>query len=272
MTSIARAPVSVVIPCFCCEDTIQRAIASVTRQTLLPIEIILVDDASHDNTSQVLKRLAQEGHGLIHVVTHKNNVGAASARNLGWDTATQPYIAFLDADDAWHPAKIELQYGYMAAHPEVVLSGHTHRILDRYSDVPDWAVDRSEVFPVSATAMLFSNRFITPSVMLKREIPFRFADGRRHMEDHLLWMEVACSGLKVVRLNSALAATYKPMYGTSGLSAQLWLMERGDLQNYRILFEKRKIGFAAWLAFSAFSLAKYGRRLIVTWGYTRWKR
>ena len=99
--------VSVVIPCFRCTGTIERAVASVAAQTRRPAEVILVDDASGDDTQKLLQKLSQHFEpGWIKLVFLEQNVGAASARNAGWDQATQTYVAFLDADDAWHPKKI----------------------------------------------------------------------------------------------------------------------------------------------------------------------
>src|SRR5574340_1082572 len=117
-----RAPVSVVIPCYCCSETIGRALVSIASQTMLPQEVILVEDASPDGgeTLGKLRHLAGE-YGetfIVKVIALKENCGAGSARNRGWEAAGQPYIAFLDADDAWHPKKIELQYSWMCEHPE----------------------------------------------------------------------------------------------------------------------------------------------------------
>lgn len=271
-TTPNTAPVSVVIPCFRCGKTIDRAVRSVARQTRKPAEVILVDDASGDGTLEMLHRLAHEHEGWVKVTARNENRGAASARNRGWEMASHPYVAFLDADDAWHPRKIEIQYAYMAAHPETVLSGHAHRKLERDQEDPDWEVRECEALPVSRKALLLSNRFVTPAAMVKRDIPFRFAEGRRHMEDHLLWLEIVCANMAVVRLTAELAAIFKPIYGTSGLSAQLWSMELGDLKNFRHLFDKGRITLIQWLGLSTYSMAKFIRRLVVSWGYRRWEK
>ena len=98
-----------VVPCYRCAATIERAIASVAAQTQRPQEVILVDDASGDETLQQLYSLQSQYGEWIKVVALTTNVGAASARNAGWNVATQPYIAFLDSDDAWHPQKVAIQ-------------------------------------------------------------------------------------------------------------------------------------------------------------------
>ncbi len=65
MTNIAIAPVSVIIPCYRCASTIQRAVQSVSNQTQKPVEVILVDDASGDDTLAALHELAQQNSDWI---------------------------------------------------------------------------------------------------------------------------------------------------------------------------------------------------------------
>ena len=124
-------PVSVVIPCYRCGLTVRRALASIVQQSSRPQEVILVDDASGDDTWSTLTAFEAAHPGWVRLVQLPHNRGAASARNAGWAVATQPCIAFLDADDAWHPEKIEIQYDYMKRNPEVLLCGHRHRVLTR---------------------------------------------------------------------------------------------------------------------------------------------
>lgn len=269
---IDEAPVSVVIPCYRCARTIERAIASVAAQSLRPAEVILVDDASGDETRDVLKKLSQQfDPGWIKLIFLDQNVGAGSARNAGWAASSQPLIAFLDADDAWHFRKIEVQYGYMVAHPEVVLCGHGFRML-KQDELPEWPVTHAEGQTVSKWAMLLSNRFVTPSVMIKRDIGSRFIDGQRYMEDHMLWLRVVCSGVHVVKLPIALAAIYKDQFGATGLSSRLWLMERSDLGNYSRLHQDGCISRPQLVILLVYSLSKFLRRLVIYWGYLRWKK
>lgn len=272
MLNNAVVSVSVVIPCFRCAGTIRRAVDSVVRQTCKPAEVILVDDASGDQTLSVLREIESQYAGWVKVVALKDNAGAANARNAGWAAATQTYIAFLDSDDAWHPKKIEIQYGYMLAHPEVVLCGHGCRTLTDGKSLPDWDVSECAVQPVSKWLLILSNRFVTPSVMLRRNIEQRFVDGQRYMEDHMLWLSIVCSGGLVVKMSAELAAIYKPSYGVTGLSSQVWLMERGDLSNYYRLYCDEYINSLQLSALLTYSLLKYIRRLIIYWSYLRWKK
>lgn len=258
---MASAPVSVVIPCYRCAATISRAVGSIAAQTERPAEVFLVDDGSGDGTQEALRALAAQYGDWVKILALPVNGGAADARNAGWAAATQPYVAFLDADDAWHPRKIEIHYGYMKAHPEVALCAHRHEVLER-SEVPGRPVGEVSAERVSWTALLMSNNFLAPTMMmLKRELPQRFLSGRRHVDDHLLWMQIVCAGHALVRLSPKLAYTYKRPFGESGLSGQLWAMEKSELANYWILRREGCIGTGTALALNAWSLAKFARRL-----------
>ncbi len=83
-----------------------RAIRSIQRQTYPYLQIIVVDDASHDNTCQIIERL---GDPRIRYIRHDTNKGGSAARNTGIRAARGAFIAFLDDDDEWKPEKTEEQ-------------------------------------------------------------------------------------------------------------------------------------------------------------------
>lgn len=257
-----RVPVSVVIPAFRARATLSRAVDSVARQTTPPCEVIVVDDGSADGTAEMAQGLAcQYGLDWMKVLVLPKNQGAAGARNAGWEAAQGEFIAFLDSDDYWLPNKLECQYAYMSNHADVVLSGHVHATISSPSS-PD-AMRSMRVKTIVPWKLLLSNPFVTPSVMVRKSVVPRFMAGRRHMEDHLLWMEIALSGGRMIKLDAPLAVIGKPAFGAGGLSAQMWQMEKGDLQNYWHLRRMGHIGLLAALFLSAFSLVKYIRRLII---------
>ena len=272
MTTVV--PVSVLIPCFRCANTIERAVASVAAQTVLPLELILIDDGSLDDTRAAMNDLCSKHQpGWIRLVLLDKNVGAASARNMGWAIASQPYIAFLDADDAWHPRKIEIQYAYMSTHPNVMLCGHGYRLLNP-TLLPDWSIDQDDdvVQIIHKWTLILSNQFVTPSVMIRHDVGQRFVERQRYMEDHMLWLKIICSGGRVVKLTHELAAIYKNPFGVSGLSARIWLMQLSDLGNYRRLYDKKFIKGYQFGMLGIYSILKYIRRLFIYGGYLRWKK
>ncbi len=264
------APVSVVVPCYRCSRTIARAVASVAAQSLKPAEVILVEDGSGDETAAALAGLvsAYEPSWIkLRILDH--NIGAASARNAGWDLATQPLVAFLDSDDAWHPKKVEIQYEFMRMSPDVALTGHAHRLV-KDQDETVWSLKSGELEVIEKWPLLLSNRFVTPSVMVRNRPEYRFVADQRHMEDHMLWLQILFDGGKLVKLPHDLAAIYKASYGVSGLSAQLWSMEQAELRNYRRV---RKFGYIAaheYGLLAGYSLVKFVRRLLVQGWRSLW--
>lgn len=104
---------------------------------------------------------------------------------------------------------------------------------------------------------------VTPSFMLKRDIPYRFDPGRRHMEDQWFVQELVFAGQGVAILHEVLAVIHKAPFGESGLSAEMWHMERGELRNYRDLQRSGYIRRPALVFLVLYSLAKFVRRLAI---------
>jgi glycosyltransferase involved in cell wall biosynthesis len=256
------ASVSVVIPCHNCAPTLKRAFDSILLQTLRPAEVLLVDDASRDETRQLVTEIARCYPSWVTAILLDDNRGPSVARNIGWDNATQSFVAFLDADDAWHPRKLEIQYAWMEAHPTAVMSGHLcaeHRLGFEIEDLAP-----SVVKEFSLQHLLRSNRFSTPSVMVRRDIPERFPAEKRYSEDYHLWLSIAAAHGAVYRIEMLLAWYYKAAYGASGLSGALWRMEKGELDSIAMLHRLGKISTLAWGTTSAWSLLKFVRRVLLT--------
>lgn len=256
-------PVTVVIPCYRCGLTIERAVSSVASQTLQPLELILVDDGSADETRTMLHDLCSNYPlGWIRLVLLDQNLGAASARNAGWDQAKGDYVAFLDADDAWHSNKIALQYPFMQSRSDVVVSGHGHVQAGGASRSVSWE-EGAEFRPVSKYYVLLKNPFVTPSFMVRRDLPFRFLAGRRHMEDHYFLMQVAVAGLGIAKTEQPLATIYKNLFGDAGLSSELWRMQHSELENYKLLRLEGRISAVGVVLFQGYSWLKFFRRIVI---------
>ena len=261
------ASVSVIIPCWKCENTIARALDSIKKQSLKPAEVIIVNDASGSATSACLNKITHNYNSLlddwIKVIDLPRQSGPAGARNIGWEHASHHFLAFLDADDAWHPRKLEIQYVYMNANPDVAITGHRTVWLKLDAAPPvlpaQWTLKR-----IRSTDQLLANRFHTRSVMVRRNIPMRFETEKRYSEDYLLWSEMLFNGLKGVHIDLTLAYTFKPQYGALGLSGELWEMEKGELDTFFRLYRKKLISFLHLISLIPLSLFKYAKRKILT--------
>ena len=106
--------ISIIVPVYCAEKYIEETVQSVLAQTLEDWELLLVDDCSGDGTWKILQKLQEaDERGRIRIFRQETNQGAASARNRGLWEAKGRYIAYLDADDLWHPDKLERQMVFL---------------------------------------------------------------------------------------------------------------------------------------------------------------
>ncbi|MCL6461546.1 MAG: glycosyltransferase family 2 protein [Flavobacterium micromati] len=104
--------VSIITPCYNSEKFIQETIQSVQNQTYQNWEMIIVDDASTDNTVAIIDKIASIDY-RIKVNKLNKNSGTGIARNKALDFANGKYIAFLDADDLWKPEKLKTQVNFL---------------------------------------------------------------------------------------------------------------------------------------------------------------
>lgn len=104
--------VSIITPTYNCAKFIGQTIESVLAQTYTNWEMIIVDDASKDNTEEIVKIYNDE---RIHYIRLKENGGAAVARNCAMQNAKGKYMAFLDSDDLWDENKLKKQLEFMKA-------------------------------------------------------------------------------------------------------------------------------------------------------------
>jgi glycosyltransferase involved in cell wall biosynthesis len=104
--------ITVYITCFNQEELIERAIMSVLNQTLHPKQIIVIDDASNDNSHTIIQKIASE-FSCIKVLINKENVGISRVRNIALSLINTPYFTYLDGDDYFLPSKLEKEYNAM---------------------------------------------------------------------------------------------------------------------------------------------------------------
>ncbi len=259
------APVSVIIPCYKCAATIERAVTSVALQSWRPAELILVDDGNEEDTLSALRMQERRlGTAFVHIISLPQNQGVAAARNAGWDAATQPYVAFLDADDAWHPRKLELQMGFMFEHSDVGICAHGLRWVVGNIPASD-VVHTIRARGIKKRELLLHNPIVTSSVIITRSLPQRFNSAKRRSEDYGLWLEAVCSGVGIALLYAQLAYSFKAPFGAGGLSGAMWKMEQGELGNYLALRKSGRITLMTWVAASAYSLVRHLRRLLIVW-------
>ncbi|WP_069789917.1 glycosyltransferase family 2 protein [Cyanobacterium sp. IPPAS B-1200] len=121
--------ISVIIPVYNGEKTIQETIKSVLQQTFTDFELIIINDGSTDNT---LEKIAQIEDDRVKVLSFANQ-GVSAARNLGIANSQGDYLAFLDTDDLWTEDKLELQLKALQENKEAVLAYSWINNIDKNS-------------------------------------------------------------------------------------------------------------------------------------------
>lgn len=259
-------PVSVIIPCYKCDLTLGRAISSIVSQSIPPSEVIVVIDGDGgENIDEVLlqaKKLLDSKGIRLKVLRLPHNVGPGAARNRGWEQAEEDYVAFLDADDAWHPEKLAKQVTLMISR-RMSFSAHNISVMNSEEQVPPELVPRSiPIKRVPAWKLLLANRFSTPTVVLSRSLKHRFKE-KGLAEDYYLWLKLALSGTEMYFLDVDLAFLFKERWGEGGMSARLWRMQKGELDTLWRLSRERFYPGVLFPVLAIWSLVKFGRRLVV---------
>ena len=177
--------ISVVIPAYNAARFLPRCLESVFAQTLKPVEVIVVDDGSTDNTVAVAAKLGA-------TVLRRPNGGPGAARNAGIQFATGEWIALLDADDLWAPEKLERQTACIR--PETVLVYTGVQIFD------DKGI-REELPAIEVTSarkmLRYRNPFATSSVLMRRKAALADGGFREEIcscEDWELWVRLERAG------------------------------------------------------------------------------
>lgn len=179
--------VSVIIPCYNNAAYIKHAIESALRQTYKEIEVIVIDDCSHDGSQDIIKEFEQ--HIKVKIIYNTENLGPASARNIGIKHAEGEYIAFLDADDMWDPDKIDHQIKIFEQYPYALLVYTNARIIDESGRLIRLKYSPDEV---SLAKLLFQNHIVCSSAMysVTRNGGKQYFPTIRKRQDFALWIKI----------------------------------------------------------------------------------
>jgi len=184
--------VSVIIPTYNRARLLERAVNSVLQQTFRDFELIVVDDASQDNTGQ--SKFLKDHAGKLLYYCLPSNRGVSAARNFGVQKSRGEWIAFLDSDDEWFPKKLEKHLAWHSEHPGYRIS-QTQEI---------WVRKGVRVNPPKTHKKILGFQFkenlkrcmITPSsVMIEKKLLDEtggFNEDFPGCEDYDLWLRITC--------------------------------------------------------------------------------
>ncbi len=251
--------ISVIIPMFNSEDTIERCLISVFNQSFIgDIEVIIINDGSIDSCSEVVsKYICQNNHFNIILINQENG-GVSNARNTGLKLANGEYIAFLDSDDEWLPEKLEKQFQVFDTNSEISFIGG---LINKSINFDQYIID------IPLSKMIFKNYFQPSTVIFKREVFQKvgfFDESQKFAEEGNYFMRIA-KDFKCVLLNEQLV-NYdqgKNGFGISGLSSNLLEMEKGELKNLRFAYSQNYISLFIYIIAVVYSLLKYYRRILI---------
>ena len=170
--------ISVIIPAYNAESTLEECLESMVRQTVRPFEVVLVDDGSTDNTRRVAAKF--EANLALRIVSQANS-GLGKARNAGMAAATGDALAFLDADDVWGPGKIERGVKGLLKYPKTQWF---------YTPILEWTPDKENstrkraCSQVSSLRSFLSYNPIVPSTIIMRSgFDYAWENDRNLQED-----------------------------------------------------------------------------------------
>lgn len=251
--------VSVILPVYNAKNTVINSIESVIKQSYIYWELIIVDDGSIDGSVKIVQAYIETLTNQIRsqiVFIHKQNEGPSKTRNLGIEKASGNIIAFLDSDDIWIPEKLEIQLSFLTDDVGIISGGFNKTLLS----------GQEESHIISFFDLLKRNYFSTPTVLISRDKigACRFSGSQKYSEDYKFWLDITYQyqGLYISKV-LAKSATGKFDFGITGLSSNLWEMEKGELYNYSQLLKEKKIGLKKYTFCVAYSLLKFVRRIMI---------
>ncbi len=210
--------IAVIIPTYNRAHLLKRAMDSVLAQAYSDFELIVVDDGSEDDTAQVV-----QGYRNCRYIKITHSGLPAAARNAGIRASEAEFVAFLDSDDQWLPAKLDRQVSLLERDRGTGLI--CSNAIRGDSNEPYLRADQGRSGRVF-TALLDDNFVITSTVLMRRELLDRlgFFSESVALEDYELWLRVAAAA--EIRYLSEPLAVYSPTdgsYSKAGGEAIHWL-------------------------------------------------
>lgn len=243
MRGTARPLVSVIVPAYNSAGHIQETIASVLAQTMGDFEVLVVDDASRDDTVPIVRSLVDRDPRVALLVQAENR-GVALARNRALSMARGRYVAYLDSDDLWVPEKLERQIAFLGeigegacfTSYETIEEDGTHRNFVHVPGRIGYRQFLKNTVTCSHT-LLFDTEVIDRSLLVMPDI--------RKGQDFATWLQVMKAGHDFFGLDEVLAK-YRKSPGS--LSSNKLAAVRRTWNIYRNV-ERLSVPYSAYCQF-----------------------
>ena len=219
--------VSVIMPCYNMEKYISDTIASVRRQTFPHWELLIVDDASTDKTSEIVQDICNQDDRICFAVKSKHS-GIADTRNQCLKMAKGRFLAFLDSDDLWHPEKLEQQTKFMTEH-NIGFCYSSYDCVDEAGNPLDKTVKAAGNLDYDAylrnTIIGCSTVMIDKTIVGEVVVP-----GFRTSEDAATWLNILKKGFLAYAIDQTLTSYRIRQHSASSnklkASSDLWRVYR----------------------------------------------
>ena len=197
-------PVSVLMTVYNAEPFLDEAVRSILGQSFGDFEFIVIDNASTDNSREML---ASYSDPRLRVFHNAENIGPPRALNRGLQMAKGEYVARMDADDVALPDRLTKQFDFMARNPNCAAAGTQIRLFDHNGKkiyVPWMPVTQDEI----RWKLMFTSPLAHSSVMMRKDCVLEvdgYDEGLRYAPDYDLWSRLILQGHRLANLPDFLA-------------------------------------------------------------------
>jgi glycosyltransferase involved in cell wall biosynthesis len=184
--------VTVLLPVYNAGQPLRQAIESILRQDHRDFELLIIDDASGDDSARTIREFADRD-ARIRTKYHARNIGLSSTLNEGLELATHDLVARMDQDDESLPNRLRVQETFMRTHPEVVAAGsfvYHMGATRRHDRLVEFATDSAEI----RERLPHENPLYHPSVIMRRREILElggYRDVFKNAEDYDLWLRAS---------------------------------------------------------------------------------
>lgn len=195
--------ISVIMSAYNSGKYISEAIESILNQTLKDFEFIIINDASTDKTSEIIKRYARKDKRIIVIGSNKN-IGLTKSLNIGLRKAKGKYIARMDADDISLLERLQVQYNLLEENKEIFLCGSSSLIIDNHGKVITKFQPKFTEPDKIKNALKNTNCITHPTIMFRNEKNKFYRDKFRYAQDYDFYLCLLTSKKSILNLSEHL--------------------------------------------------------------------
>jgi glycosyltransferase involved in cell wall biosynthesis len=239
---MSQRKISVVMPVYNSGQLIHNTIISILNQTYEDFEFIIVNDASKDDTLNIIKEY-QKKDKRIKIINNNKNLGISLASNKGLDIAKGKYIAMMDHDDISLPERFEKQIKYLEKNKDVFLIGTGNKYIDKEGNILNKIKTITNPDKIKKEIISGTNRICHPSIMFRNETKIRYREKIYYAQDVDFFLQLLSENKVLTNLPDVLFhyRVHNTQTSMEKRNKQLLFYKKAiDFYNQRIKFGKDK--------------------------------